>query len=88
MNRFQKAALAEQGEPFVSAAEHRARGDYSLESRRAGGKFAVTVWYASDDLATAEWQARYLARNFNADYRVRDSRGKVVLFVESTKRGV
>ncbi len=35
----------------------------------------------------AEWQARRLARNFDGDYRVRDSRGKVVLFVESSKRG-
>lgn len=87
MNRFQKAALSEQGEPFVSVAEHRARGDYSLESRRAGGKFAVTVWYTRDNLEIAEWQARYLARNFNADYRVRDSRGKVVLFVETSNGG-
>ncbi len=87
MNRYQKNATAERGEPFVSVAEHRARGDYSLEARRTGGKFAVTVWYTRDNLEIAEWQARRLARNFDGDYRVRDSRGKVVLFVESSKRG-
>lgn len=60
-----------------TAAEQRADGKFSLDSKLPGGRFTALAWYIDD--ADAIWQAGYMRRNFPAnEYRVRAPNGKVL----------
>lgn len=83
MNKAQRNYLMEIGSLEPSVVEQRAAGKCSLESRQPGKRFAVICWY--DDEPFAIEQAKYMARNFSNDYRVRCSRAKTVFEIEGKK---